>query len=89
MLKVQVKQCATCIYRADLDWDVKELERQIADPHMKGFFKGYRICHHSTDAVCRGFWNRHRDHFTLGQLAQRLGFVKFVRPAVMAKASKR
>lgn len=77
-LRVQRKQCATCIYRKDSTLDIKQLEAQIADPHMRGFFKGHRVCHHSKDACCRGFWNRHKDHFTLGQLAKRLGFVEFV-----------
>lgn len=80
-MKVQVKQCATCIYRPNLDWDIKELERQIADPHMPGFFSGFRVCHDASDrsqVCCRGFWNRHKDHFALGQIAQRLGFVRFV-----------
>jgi hypothetical protein len=45
---------------------------------MEGFFKGHRICHHSNDVCCRGFWNRHKDHFSAGQLAQRLGAVQFV-----------
>lgn len=75
---VQEKQCATCIYRKDSSLNIRELEAQISDPYLDGFFKGHRICHHSTTACCRGFWNRHKDKFTLGQLAQRMGFVKFV-----------
>lgn len=78
MFKVQARQCSTCIYRRRSPLDIKALEAQVADPYMPGFFKGHRVCHHSTDACCRGFWNRHRDQFTLGQLAQRLGLVKFV-----------
>jgi hypothetical protein len=82
-LRVQDRQCATCIYRKDSTLDLKKLEADIADPRMPGFFEGHRICHHSRDACCRGFWNRHKDHFTLGQLAQRLGFVEFVRDNVL------
>lgn len=78
-LKVQDQQCATCIYRPDSPLDLTKLEADIADPHCDGHFKGHRICHHSDDVVCRGFWNKHKDHFTLGQLAQRLGVVSFVR----------
>jgi len=83
MLRVQAKQCATCIYRKASGLDVKELERQIADRHMDGHFSGARLCHHAPSsgantAVCRGFWNRHKDHFDAGQLAQRLGLVTFV-----------
>lgn len=77
--KVQDRQCATCIYRSDSALNLKALEAAVADPHMPGFFKGFRICHYSDDACCRGFWNRHKDKFTLGQIAQRLGFVRFVR----------
>lgn len=76
MFKVQSKQCATCIYRADSSLDIKALEAQVADSY--GGFKGHRICHHSDDACCRGFWNRHKDKFALGQIAQRLNLVQFV-----------
>jgi hypothetical protein len=78
MLNVQAKQCATCIFRKDSPLDLKQLLAQIADPCCEGFFKGHRICHHSKDAVCRGFWNRHKNDFTLGQLAQRFKLVEFV-----------
>ena len=78
MLKVQSKQCETCIYRKDSSLDIKQLESQVADPNMEGYFKGHRICHHSKDVCCRGFWNRHKDQFTLGQIAQRLDLVEFV-----------
>lgn len=77
-LLVQKRQCATCIYRPDSPLDLKKLEREIADPYMKGMFKGHRICHHSSAVVCRGFWQRHKDHFPAGQIAQRLGIVQFV-----------
>lgn len=76
--RVRAKACATCIYRKDSPLDIGKLEADVADKHMAGLFAGYRVCHHSKDACCRGFWNRHRDHFALGQLAQRLGLVKFV-----------
>lgn len=81
MLKVQKKMCSTCIYRPDSPLDLQKLEADIADPHMQGHFKGHRACHHAQagDVCCRGFWQRHKDNFTLGQLAQRLGLVSFVR----------
>lgn len=72
--KVQRRMCTTCIYRLD----IRKLERDVADPHMAGFFRGHRICHHSRDVCCAGFWKRHKDSFTAGQLAQRLNFVEFV-----------
>lgn len=83
MLKVQRVQCATCIYRPDSSLDIRKLERQIADPRMKGHFKGARLCHHGSNrrskgVICAGFWARHKDHFDVGQLAQRLNFVEFV-----------
>ena len=78
MLKVQKRMCATCIYRPDSALDLAKLEADVADDHMDGFFKGYRICHHSEDVCCRGFWDAHKDQFTAGQLAQRLNLVEFV-----------
>lgn len=75
--RVQRNQCATCIYRPDSPLDLAQLEGAIADGY--GGFKGFRICHHSEDACCRGFWDRHKDKFALGQVAQRLDMVTFVR----------
>lgn len=82
-LQVQSAQCATCIYKPASGFDIVEMERQIADRHMPGHFRGARLCHHAPNsgmnkAVCRGFWNRHKDDFDAGQLAQRLGLVTFV-----------
>lgn len=76
MLKVQDRQCTTCIYRKDSPLDLIQLESQIADNY--GGFKSYRICHYSDDVVCRGFWNRHKNEFQIGQIAQRLNCVQFV-----------
>lgn len=76
--KVQDKQCETCIFRPDCSLDLKQLLAAVADDHLEGHFKGHRICHHSKDVCCRGFWNRYKDHFDAGQLAQRLGIVEFV-----------
>lgn len=74
--KVQRKMCATCIYRPSSPLDLKELERQVADGF--GGFKGHRICHHSKDACCAGFWAKHKDSFPAGQIAQRLSCVELV-----------
>ena len=75
--KVMAAQCATCIYRKGSPLNIKKLEADVADPYIG--FKGHRICHHSEDAYCRGFWNRHKDEFALGQIAQRLNMVVFVK----------
>lgn len=84
MLEVMSRQCATCIYRkGPIKWGLQKLEDDVRDPRMAGYFKGHRICHsqaHKGKACCRGFWNRHKNHFTIGQIAQRLGLVKFVDP---------
>lgn len=76
--KVQKKSCATCIYKPDCPLNVESLEEQIADGH--GGYTTYRQCHHTNKnaACCRGFWNKHKDNFQLGQLAQRLDMVEFV-----------
>jgi hypothetical protein len=74
--KVQQKQCSTCIYRKDQGWNLKELEAQVKDERIG--FKGHRVCHHSHDTCCRGFWDRHKDAFPLGHIAQRLGLVEFL-----------
>jgi hypothetical protein len=73
---VKRQRCATCIYRKDSPLDLERLEDQVRDKHMG--FTGYRVCHHGNDACCRGFWDRHRDEFPAGQIAQRLKLVEFV-----------
>lgn len=79
--KVQRRLCVTCIYRPDSPLDIKKLENDVADPRMPGYFVGHRECHHAvkgSNVCCRGFWNKHKNHFTAGQLAQRLNVVEFV-----------
>lgn len=81
MFDVRKRPCATCIYRKDCPLILADLEAAIADPQLPGYFIGHRICHHSPPRrplVCAGFWQRHKHQFTLGQLAQRLGFVRLV-----------
>jgi hypothetical protein len=73
--KVRETQCETCIYRKDSPLDLRKLEDQVRDKYVG--FKGHRICHHSKDLCCRGFWNRHKDEFQMGQIAQRLNMVEF------------
>lgn len=77
--KVQKQMCSSCIYRPDSMFDLEELENQVRDKH--GGFSGHRQCHHSDDsepACCRGFWNKHKDNFQMGQVAQRLDMVEEV-----------
>lgn len=74
--RVQAKPCETCIYSKASQLDLRKLEADVADRY--GGFKGYRVCHHSEDVCCRGFWNAHKDQFALGQIAQRLNLVEFV-----------
>lgn len=88
MLKVRHKACATCIYRKDSPLDLRKLEADVADPRMEGNFETYRVCHHTKDACCRGFWNRHKNKFTLGQIAQRLGLVRYVYDDILIKEKR-
>jgi hypothetical protein len=77
--RVQAKQCETCIYRNDSPLSLKKLEADVADG--RGGFRIHRQCHHSDrkyPVCCRGFWDRHKDEFPGGQLAQRLNMVDFV-----------
>jgi hypothetical protein len=76
MFKVQKKMCTTCIYRSGSPLDLDMLEEQVRDKYSG--FKGHRICHHSDDVCCRGFWEAHKDEFPAGQIAQRLNLVDFV-----------
>ena len=74
--KVQKQRCQTWIYKKGSSLNPKILEAEIMDSY--GEFTTFRVCHHSKDACCHGFWTRHKDHFNLGHIAQRLNMVKFV-----------
>lgn len=89
MFEVQKRLCRTCIYRPDSPLDLKKLEGDIRDPRMAGFFKGFRICHFSRSACCRGFWEKNKNNFTAGQVAQRLGLVRFVEHDIDKREKKR
>lgn len=77
-LTVQSKQCSTCIFKPESLFNIKQLLNDVRDPSMEGHFKTFRQCHHSEEACCRGFWDRFKDNFAVGQIAQRLGLVVFV-----------
>lgn len=82
--QVQSELCKTCIYRGDMHCDIKKMEDEVRDKHMG--FSGYRKCHHAergSGVCCRGFWNAHKDEFASGQIAQRLGFVEFIKQDVI------
>lgn len=74
--KVQRRMCVSCIYRPECTLNLQVLEDQVRDPYVG--FRGHRICHHSKNACCRGFWEAHKDEFPAGQIAQRLNLVVFV-----------
>jgi hypothetical protein len=77
--RVQQRMCRTCIYRKSSPLNIKKLENDVRDPHMG--FRGFRVCHHAPNnsaICCRGFWNRHKNAFPAGQIAQRLNCVVFV-----------
>ena len=89
-MKVAAKQCETCIYRADSPLDLKQLEAEVADPYVLGFFRAHRLCHHfdgnldTPEVCCRGFWDRHKNNFNLGRIAQRLGMVEMIQEKAAA-----
>lgn len=84
--RVQERMCETCVYRKDSPLDPVALEERLLTPW--GDFTGFRICHSSKTACCAGFWKRHKNKFQLGQIAQRLGFVEFVRDKIPTRISK-
>lgn len=89
-MRVQRRQCSTCIYKVSSPLDLNKFEGEIRDPKMHGFFIGFRACHHADDTVCcRGFWNKHRNHFQLGQISQRLGLVEFVSVDLLEERDER
>ena len=83
-LRVQRHRCRTCIYRKNSPLDIAALEDEIRDPGDG--FRGYRVCHQSDTACCSGFWDKHKDEFRAGQLAQRLDLVEFVDDDTLAAA---
>jgi len=74
--KVQASQCATCIYRADSPLDVRKLEADITEEY--GAIVGWRICHHSMEVCCRGFYDQHKTSCAAIRVAQLIDGVSFV-----------
>ncbi len=84
--RVQRSMCETCIFRPDSPLNLAKLLQQVADPH--GGYVGHRICHHSKDACCAGFWAHAKDQFPMGQIAQRLRMVELVDDDVLKGATR-
>lgn len=76
-LRVQREKCETCIFGRSV-LELGPLLDEVRDPHVRGYFRSWRVCHHSRDAVCQGFWEAYKDKFDVGQVAQRLNLVKYV-----------
>lgn len=90
MFLVQRRMCASCIYLPNTHFNIQKLEDEVRDPHMG--FKGHRICHHAPQdsfICCRGFWEKHKDEFQAGQIAQRMGVVEFVDVDCMVDITQR
>ena len=86
MLRVQKNQCATCVYKEGSPVDPGPLEDAIRTKY--GDFHSFRVCHSSENACCAGFWEKHKDHFQMGQLAQRLDMVEWVQDKESTRLSK-
>lgn len=76
--KVRRRPCSTCIYgrNTPVRQSVEALEKEVTDRY--GSIEGYRVCHHTDDACCKGFWDRHKKDFALGRLALGYGLVEYV-----------
>lgn len=72
MFKVQNKSCSTCIFNKNSPLNLAKLVKEALEND------GFRICHHSKDVCCRGFWNKFKNDFNLGRISQRLNSVEFV-----------
>jgi len=76
MFEVQKHPCKTCVYRKDTRLDINGLEDKVKDDN--GDVQTFRVCHHSNKACCKGFWDRNKNKFNMGRLAQRLNAVTYV-----------
>lgn len=80
-MKVRKAQCDQCLFS-----DKKIVSAKRATDVVKGCLKKdtYFICHKTQtedapgDMCCRGFWDRFKDNFNLGRIAQRLKMVEFI-----------
>ena len=70
--RVQKKMRSTCIFKPECTLNLDRLVKTAIKNDT------YRVCHHSDEACCRGFWERYKDSFNLGRIAQRLNAVRFV-----------
>lgn len=77
---VHSRMCPTCIFRPG---NLMHLEKGRVEQMVKQATEAESCipCHQTLEgeqAVCRGFFNKHRTSPL--QIAERLGFIKFVKP---------
>ena len=79
--RVQEHPCNQCLFST-----ARIVDQERSDAIVKGCLDTdrYFICHKDRKhgnhgACCRGFWDRYKNHFLAGRLAQLLEIVKFVR----------
>ena len=73
-MKVQKNQCNQCLFTKNRVVS-KERMLDVVEQTLKQ--NTYFECHKATiqkqDVCCKGYWDRYKDHFTLGRIIQRLG----------------
>lgn len=80
-MNVQKHPCSQCLFT-----DKRIVPRTRAVSIVNDCLKRdtYFVCHKTQiekcneDVVCHTFWNRYKNNFNLGRIAQRLRVVKFV-----------
>lgn len=79
--KIQTKQCDQCLFSRRRIVTAARFKNIIRDCTQLGNEKHF-VCHKASlkgDSVCcRGFWDKYKNNFQLGQVAQRLNLVEEV-----------
>lgn len=83
-VRIMAELCATCIFRPGnkMQLHPDRVQGMVADALSRE--GGTIVCHETLDhrehAVCRGFFNRHKNDVALLQIAERMGVVVWHRP---------
>ena len=75
MFRVKTQQCNQCLFSDNKIVNDARKEEVLRTTLKKDSFF---VCHKTDDVCCKGYWDSHKNDFTVGQIAQRLNLIKEV-----------
>jgi len=75
VFRVQGSKCDQCLFSDNKIVNDDRKEEVLRTTLKKDTFF---VCHKTDDVCCKGYWDKYKDKFTVGQIAQRLNLMKEV-----------